>query len=672
MNRLHQILSLLAVVLCLQNCVPPDDRKIIEIKIDLSEPTTQRLLEFQDKGRADSLLRYFSSENPTWRFLAARAFSSMKDSTGLEGLSKLLRDESEEIRVAAAFSIGQIGSRRGEGLLLAGFDKNDSLLQHRQSNGAILEAVGRCGGMESLKNIASISTYLSADSALLEGQCLAFFRFAQRGMVSPEASQRVVNYVADEKFPENVRLVAAHYLRRTKNFQPDTTQATTLVTVFEKEKNPEIRMGLAQALGRSVNKTSFGLLSKAIKSEADWRVKVLIINALAKFEADTTRFLVADAVLDANAHVATAAANFFLQNGRQIDADWYWKIARDREINWLARVTLFQASQRHLGTGYPETRDYLNYWLKKQFENSQNPYERAACLAGLGEFGWNLRFIREKGFDAGHPAIKVAAVTALDSIAGRRDYHRFFGESAWSVRKELNFYLHDAIRSGDAGMVATAADALRESKLDFRPLADSSQLADLQTALNRLRLPQEIETWNTLAKTIDKFEGRPAREPRRLDWNRPIDWTTLSGLGPRPTATISTKKGEIQLELLPEMAVGSVINFIKLAKQGFFNGKNFHRVVPNFVVQGGCPRGDGFGSLDYSIRTEISAEKYDRAGQVGMASSGKDTEGTQFFITHSPAPHLDGNYTIFARVVKGQEVVDRLEMGDLMTAVSIR
>ena len=147
MNYLRLFLTIFSTSFFLSNCVPPSDEKLLDIKIDLTDPTTQRLLEFQDKHLTDSLVRYFLHPNPTYRYLAARSFGSTKDSTALDGLSKLLRDESEDVRMAAAFSIGQIGVRRGERILLDGFDKKDSLLNHRRSNGQILEAIGRCGGL---------------------------------------------------------------------------------------------------------------------------------------------------------------------------------------------------------------------------------------------------------------------------------------------------------------------------------------------------------------------------------------------------------------------------------------------------------------------------------------------------------------------------------------------
>jgi cyclophilin family peptidyl-prolyl cis-trans isomerase len=119
-----------------------------------------------------------------------------------------------------------------------------------------------------------------------------------------------------------------------------------------------------------------------------------------------------------------------------------------------------------------------------------------------------------------------------------------------------------------------------------------------------------------------------------------------------------------------EEAPGSVANFITLALNKYFDDKYFHRVVPNFVVQGGCPRGDGWGSEDYSIRSEFLPHRY-KTGSIGMASAGKDTEGTQWFITHSPTPHLEGRYTIFAAVEEGMDIVHKIEVGDRIVSVEI-
>jgi cyclophilin family peptidyl-prolyl cis-trans isomerase len=137
-----------------------------------------------------------------------------------------------------------------------------------------------------------------------------------------------------------------------------------------------------------------------------------------------------------------------------------------------------------------------------------------------------------------------------------------------------------------------------------------------------------------------------------------------------PLAIISTNRGDIELELYFHVAPLTTLNFIGLAEDGYYDGVLFHRVIPNFVVQGGDPQGTGWGGPGYSIRCEYSSEPY-RRGAVGMATSGKDTGGSQFFITHSPQPHLDGRYTVFGQVLVGMEVVDQIVKGDTIRQVVI-
>ena len=140
----------------------------------------------------------------------------------------------------------------------------------------------------------------------------------------------------------------------------------------------------------------------------------------------------------------------------------------------------------------------------------------------------------------------------------------------------------------------------------------------------------------------------------------------------KQTGVISLEKGgEIRLEFLPEDAPKTVENFVTLAKKGFYNGLNFHRVVPDFVVQGGCPKGNGTGGPGYMIKAEFNTQKHLR-GTLAMArSQSPDSAGSQFYICYGATPHLDGQYTVFGRVVSGMEHVDRIKQGDKMTSVSI-
>lgn len=135
-------------------------------------------------------------------------------------------------------------------------------------------------------------------------------------------------------------------------------------------------------------------------------------------------------------------------------------------------------------------------------------------------------------------------------------------------------------------------------------------------------------------------------------------------------AIIETNKGTIVLELFEKDAPKTVANFEKLIKQGFYNGLTFHRVISNFMIQAGCPKGNGTGDPGYSIKCEINPKRHTK-GALSMAHAGKNTGGSQFFITHSPQPHLDGVHTVFGKVIEGMDVVNAIKQSDIMTKLTV-
>jgi peptidyl-prolyl cis-trans isomerase B (cyclophilin B) len=140
------------------------------------------------------------------------------------------------------------------------------------------------------------------------------------------------------------------------------------------------------------------------------------------------------------------------------------------------------------------------------------------------------------------------------------------------------------------------------------------------------------------------------------------------------TATITTVKGEMKVEFFEKDAPATVKNFTDLAKKGFYNGLNFHRVIPDFVIQGGCPNGTGAGGPGYSIKCELNGNnQYHDRGVLSMAHAGKDTGGSQFFICHSRTntAHLDRKHTCFGKVVEGLEVIDLIRQGDRIEKIEV-
>jgi cyclophilin family peptidyl-prolyl cis-trans isomerase/HEAT repeat protein len=254
------------------------------------------------------------------------------------------------------------------------------------------------------------------------------------------------------------------------------------------------------------------------------------------------------------------------------------------------------------------------------------------------------------------------------------------------------------IKNADYGIRAAAARGIADVKSANGPealreayrtgLADSTSDARAE-ALSALSTYGAAEAVDTLKAALTDKDWAVRRQAAallaRLDPSidsahaiRPVpappivayDSPSLSNPQYSPHAFIETAKGTIEIELAVLDAPQTTANFVALAGKGFFNGLQIHRVVPNFVVQDGDPRGDGSGGPGYTIRDELNERPYLR-GTVGMALSGPDTGGSQFFIAHSPQPHLDAKYTVFGRVVNGMDVVDRIQQQDVIQRVRV-
>ena len=210
----------------------------------------------------------------------------------------------------------------------------------------------------------------------------------------------------------------------------------------------------------------------------------------------------------------------------------------------------------------------------------------------------------------------------------------------------------------DAVLTALASYGKAEAEETLK-----AALADKDWAL-RLKAASLLKTLDPSVETVQAIRPAPGGP------TAPYDSPDLLDPKVSPHAFIETAKGTIEIELSVLDAPQTAQNFITLARRGYFNGLQIHRVVPNFVIQGGDPRGDGSGGPGYSIRDELNDRPFVR-GTVGMALSGPDTGGSQFFITHSPQPHLDAKYTVFGHVVSGMDVVDKIQQLDVIQRVRI-
>jgi cyclophilin family peptidyl-prolyl cis-trans isomerase len=308
--------------------------------------------------------------------------------------------------------------------------------------------------------------------------------------------------------------------------------------------------------------------------------------------------------------------------------------------------------------------------IQAHIQQASNPYEKAAWVKAWGSELRNFESL-PKYFQADQPAVvRTEAVTSLIEACKDKHFDAYFAGEGYLIKAQIAGYLVNAVKSGDAGMIALVADAITDPATGLKA-AMSDKKSELNKALAGLKLPQEMETYLAVTKALKEYNISAPVIPEEQKKFKSIDWSLIDKIKPGTRVQIMTSAGDITLQLFPDRAPVSVSNFLDLVAKGFYNNKYFHRVVPNFVIQTGCPRGDGYGSLDFTIRSEVAESYYDDEGYVGMASAGPHTEGTQFFITHSPTPHLDGRYTIFGKVLSGMDVVHKINMGDTIKQINI-
>ncbi len=660
------VYNYLVTILCLLSigCLPeePDNSYNFSIK----DEKIQEIIRFQDERNTDELLGYTEHPNITYRYAVANALASVQDEKSVSALVTFLKDEDERVRYVAAYALGQTKSADATKPILKSFGEEKS----RKVQGALLEAIGKTGDKENLRQISTVRNYRETDTLLLEGQSKGIYRFMTRDITLPEGTTRMIELL-QQNTPSSVKQVAADYLRRAKDIKIAQYEKE-LIEVFEKEATANVRMFLASALGKTKQDSALVVLSNAFDTEKDYRVKVNMIRALRDYPYKKARDLALKAAEDNNPNVAYTAAAYLRKNAAYYDSKIIYKLAEATQ-NWRVKSELFAAALARTNPAFTKTRYYYSRALIRDFEGSKNPYEKGALLIAMAENPVNLEYIEQVVFDSmATPVIKSYGIQALAEMRINPELDQLAGSKAYTTKARLAQIFKRAIESGDVAMIATTSGILRQEELKMRR-AYPGGAGFMDNTLKKLQLPRDVEAYNELKRTINYFRGFDIeRGTITPEAKQPIDWELINNLPKAPTAIISTKKGNIEIDLLASESPGSVANFVKLAQDGFFKNKNFHRIVPNFVAQGGCPRGDGWGSLDYSIRSELGPQYYNDEGYIGMASAGKDTECTQWFITHSPTHHLDGRYTIFAKVSRGMDIVHKLEIGDIIESVEIR
>ena len=656
-------------LLLIFGCIPIDKNKpSTNSELDFTDINLQNLYDIGDRGNTDSLLLFLGDENPNIRILTATLLGNIKDPKAIAGLGKLLEDPIVSVRERAAFSLGQIGDLAGEPYLVKAFVADDSTNTHQNLNAIILESIGKCGSEKSLSLMSKITTYEPSQVDLNRGLIYGLYRFGLRNMISPASTKKVLDYIEDTRQDPSVRRVAAYYLQRVKNINLDSA-STILITAFEREKDPETKAALAIPLGKTMKKVSLWTLQKQMALENDWRVKCQIVKAFAFFELKEVYQNVETALRNSNPHIAKTAGQFCIDHGNIITAGRCWSMAVDT-INpypGYMKGLLFSEANKWIPNTNIKSKTFLNDAIKSAYLREPNTENKASLLRALGFYPVNYLFLQNEATNSNNAVIANSALEALKSIPESPDLPFLFGAGYLNAKKSMFDFTLKMLKSGDPAKIVFASENIRNEKTGFKNiLGDSVQLDQI---LNNIKIPQNIEAYRALQETMATLANKLPYKPSRIKHNHPIDWKIFLAASDTTKFRVKTTKGDFIIVLYKQMAPGTVTNFIDLIQKQFYRKKTFHRVVPNFVIQGGCTKGDGYGSLDYTIRSEFSPIHWDSEGLIGMASVGNHTECQQFFITHSATPHLDGNYTIFGRVIDGMNVVNSIQEGDQIESI---
>ncbi|MCH2043236.1 MAG: peptidylprolyl isomerase [Saprospiraceae bacterium] len=650
---------------------------------NLEDAVIQQIWDFRNKRETKSILPFLGVDEPAYRYTAVMALASIQDTSTntINDLASLLNDNNPMVQQAAAYALGQTRNFKATKHLLAAFKEIEQLGRDtsRVIEATILEAVGKCGSREELQALTAIS-YPIADSLypLLEGQARGIYNFALRGMAYEATTRKVVfDFVVNPLVPEATRFIGANYLARARDIKLDEFESS-LIERVNGEENNDILMFLVVGVAKIKTMKVFNALKKKYISNDDYRVRSNIIRSLAGYNYDSTRVLVTQALQDTSIAVRRVAADYFLENGQSKDALYYNNLAKQNPY-WEVSTVLHAAAIKHFPSFKAQSKQYISQSLKAVYKETTNEYHKAAILRALGEYGWNYAFIGQQVFpktDTGvapmtSPVVKSTATEAFLSLYHRKKTRIDLGLSNNRVYKEMNeILLKRAFLSQDPAVLAVlAVDIDKHTELYAKISMDPKVL---QNAEMRLSKPKDVETAILLRKAYSKLAGTRylAPQPSKDNYGG-IDWQQINLFKKQPFVNVLTNRGGFTLKLFPDKAPATVTQFLGITKAGFYKNKVFHRVVPNFVAQTGCPRGDGWGGFDLLVRSEFSQLNYDSEGWVGMASAGKDTEGTQFFITHSPTIHLDGRYTIFGKVEKGMDIVHQLSVGDTIRSIEL-
>jgi cyclophilin family peptidyl-prolyl cis-trans isomerase/HEAT repeat protein len=687
------------------------------------EETLLRIVRAEDERRwdADDLGALVADASAAVRSRAALAAGRIGDARAVPALAAMLQgDRDADVRAMAAFALGEIESVRAADALLV----NSRPGAPPQVRARSVEALGKIAAAlprEDQANakrigdaITSALTFENGRRAKPDLQTIMLGLTAALRARPANGAKTVALFL---NYPEaRVRADAANTLARLR--AKDAEANAALRAMLASDADPVARANAARALGISEDKQAYDVLLDRAMNDRDARVRVSALRGVALLKdaraADAlvrrggalfAEYRAAKVAGGAAAHPAelnellevAAALGRVLANTSDQRALTFLRSVREAEA-WVDPETEV-AFASVAPAQYMRERPFSNLYVRAA-DNKLSWQAVAAIAQGLGEFA---KMTSER---AGNSVLTVQADAQLALRALLADKQTpalavpdILRAVAAFKPLDLAPVMREQLKSDDVIVRATAAELLGGEPPDAESAralvaalapAMRDEMNDAALAiLGALGAQRGEEAAAAVRAALDSpdylIRLRAAAILRAANPNEGADAAlqtvavryhladyrrALARRNSRVLAAVSTDKGAFTIELLPGEAPLNVDNFVELARRGYFNGIAFHRVVPNFVVQGGDPRGDGNGGPGYQIRCEINEVPYDR-GAVGMALSGKDTGGSQWFVTHSPQPHLDGGFTVFGRVTQGMEVVDRIARGDRIRTITV-
>lgn len=679
-------------------------------------PTLLQIVKAEDERRWDDVLRnLLSSRNPSIRIRAALAAGRIGNEDAVSALTPLLeKDADVSVRAMAAFALGEIESETAANSLIAVLKNTSTLTEVRAR---VLEALGKIAavlpreqeGRQRELGAAILEGLNSTDPSTILFGLTAALRARPAG--AGAAIAKFLTYPTPR-----VRADAANALARLR-LKDGNEQLRKLLA---SDQDPIVRANAARVLGVTEDKPSFEALLTHVAQDNDVRVRVSAIRALASLKDPRAVApllargqLLTQKPLNSNPaelneilEIATTLGRLLAQKDDQTALTWLRKINDSLnhtapEID-LALVRIAPATYlAEFGSG-DEAKKAVQRTILLNWRAGSGVAAGLGEVAALpestnkSELAATAQSLLRAMLDYRNSGLTINTLVAVHSEYAIPDVLRAL---AAFKPQDLASVAIDQLKESDIIIRGTAADLLGDlppSEEITRalaaawPQAANDTLNDAALSILDTLGKQKTAAANKLIKEALKSGDQLIR--RRavslLKANGAGDFSSqigtvqtrnteadykraLARIGKTTRAVVTTSKGSFTIDLLPDAAPLTVDNFVQLAQRDYFRNITIHRVVPNFVIQDGDPRGDGNGGPGYQIRCEINQVEYDRAA-VGMALSGKDTGGSQWFVTHSPQPHLDGGYTVFGRVVTGMDVVDKIVRGDVIQSITIK